>query len=288
MEESTQARAPTTVEIGGRKAFVRDCPLCGTSHQDTSPTKYGFEVWKMVTCNQCGFAYVIEAPVYQELKEDHAWEASYTSWGEGRKKRYPIKSALSKPITGLRKKIMRTKQIGPLVAQMVKSGKVIDIGCGVGNQLRMLQEGYIPCGIEIAAETAKRSNDYAQTKGGEVVCAPATEGLQSLEANSFAGVMMIAYLEHEAAPKPVMEGVYRVLEAGGMCIIKVPNFACLNRKVMGNSWCGFRFPDHLNYFTPKTLKRICTDAGLEIARCNFVDSFAVSDNMWLFARKPRS
>ena len=36
---------------------------------------------------------------------------------------------------------------------------------------------------------------------------------------------------------------------GGVAIVKVPNYGSLNRMVMGGNWCGFRIPDHVNYFT---------------------------------------
>ena len=30
---------------------------------------------------------------------------------------------------------------------------------------------------------------------------------------------------------------------------------------MAKRWCGFRYPDHLNYFTPKTLAAMAGEAG---------------------------
>jgi hypothetical protein len=55
---------------------------------------------------------------------------------------------------------------------------------------------------------------------------------------------------------------------------------------MGQKWCGFRYPDHVNYWTPKTLNKIIKETGFEIVRFNFGDRFPTSDNMWLIARKP--
>jgi hypothetical protein len=78
----------------------------------------------------------------------------------------------------------------------------------------------------------------------------------------------------------------RILRPGAPLIIKVPNYGCLNRMVSGGKWCGFRYPDHVNYWTPKTLKKIIEDTGLEIVRFNIKDRFPTSDNMWLIARKP--
>ena len=86
------------------------------------------------------------------------------------------------------------------------------------------------------------------------------------------------YLEHEAELLPVLKGLRRVLLPGGLAVVKVPNYASVNRLIMGSRWCGFRYPDHLN-FTPKTLGQLAAEAG-------FATSFGVSgrlpttDNIW--------
>jgi hypothetical protein len=33
---------------------------------------------------------------------------------------------------------------------------------------------------------------------------------------------------------------------------------------MGRKWCGFRYPDHLNYFTPASLRSMAAKAGFAI------------------------
>jgi hypothetical protein len=55
----------------------------------------------------------------------------------------------------------------------------------------------------------------------------------------------------------------------------------VNRIVRGNKWCGFRFPDHVNQFTPKTLLRMVRDANYKVVKFNFFDYLPTSDNMWM-------
>jgi hypothetical protein len=68
-------------------------------------------------------------------------------------------------------------------------------------------------------------------------------------------------------------------------IVKVPNYASWNRKIRANRWCGFRFPDHVNYFTPHTLKSMLQETGFQIVKFSIFDHLPTSDNMWLVARK---
>jgi len=63
-------------------------------------------------------------------------------------------------------------------------------------------------------------------------------------------------------------------------IIKVPNYASVNRKIRGARWCGFRWPDHVNYFTPATLHMMALKAGLELVRMTFLDRNPLSDSMY--------
>ena len=76
-----------------------------------------------------------------------------------------------------------------------------------------------------------------------------------------------------------------MLKPDGVAIIKVPNFSSINRRVMGSRWCGFRFPGHVNYFTPASLRSMVEDAGLSAVGVGFFDRFPLSDNMWMVVRK---
>jgi hypothetical protein len=77
----------------------------------------------------------------------------------------------------------------------------------------------------------------------------------------------------------VLQKILRILRSGAHLFIKVLNYGCLNRIVMGKKWCGFRYPDHVNYWTPGTLIKIIRDTGFQIVRFNIWDRFSTSDNM---------
>jgi ubiquinone/menaquinone biosynthesis C-methylase UbiE len=119
-----------------------------------------------------------------------------------------------------------------------------------------------------------------------VIQADALSGLKQFADRSFDAVMMRAFLEHETQPRGVLEQTCRVLRPGGFAVIQVPNFGCLNRKVRGARWCGFRFPDHVNYFVPESLREMVTQAGFEIAQFRLRDRLPTSDRMWMVAQRP--
>jgi SAM-dependent methyltransferase len=172
------------------------------------------------------------------------------------------------------------------IERYIQGRHVLDIGCGSGFVLKQLPARYIPYGIEIDAEAARRAERYAAGRGGYVVHCDALSGLARLSDQWIDGVLMQSFLEHENQPLPVLRHVRRVLRPGGRVIIKVPNLASWNRLVRQQRWCGFRFPDHVNYFTPDSLTRMVGTAGLDIARFGLLQRQPTSDNMWLVAERP--
>jgi len=86
-------------------------------------------------------------------------------------------------------------------------------------------------------------------------------------------------------PLAVLRECKRTLRDGGGAIIKVPNYASLSRVIRGNNWPGVRLPEHVNYFTPRSLSGMITNAGLRIERFKLRDRSPISDTLWLVARK---
>ena len=60
------------------------------------------------------------------------------------------------------------------------------------------------------------------------------------------------------------------MKPGGKAYVRVPNYGSLNRKLFGGKWCGFRWPDHVNYFTYPALRRIAGEIGLDTRRVNLL------------------
>lgn len=155
-----------------------------------------------------------------------------------------------------------------------------------GGVLFNLPSVYVPHGIEISKVLALQAQERVKPRGGYVVHADALSGLRCLPADYFSGVLLSAFIEHEINPKAVLAEVHRRLTPFGHCIIKVPNFASINRVLRGKKWCGFRLPDHLNYFTPASLEGMCKEVGFDIAQFTITDKLPTSDNMWIVIQKP--
>ena len=69
-----------------------------------------------------------------------------------------------------------------------------------------------------------------------------------------------------------------MLRDDGIIFVRVPNYAFLNRKVRGGQWCGFRYPDYVNYFTPYALFRMAGDSGFHMDLLNAL-KITIDDNI---------
>ncbi len=272
-----------TGRFGTVRVVTRDCPLCGA--RDPVPVAgYGVGIWRLVRCRPCGFAYLDRAPEYAALSEVMAWEKTGAAELERRAATRPISFRLSRA-TRVRMALLPRKKMADLVARFARPGNVVDLGCGTGWQLAGLPLHYVPYGIEISTEAAAEADRVFGARGGAVVNRPVLLGLPNFADAFFSAATLRSYLEHELQPRAVLRELWRTLAPGGVAIVKVPNYGSLNRRLTGAKWCGYRYPDHLNYFTPKSLRALAENCGYAV-RYGLTDCLPTSDNFYAVLRKP--
>jgi SAM-dependent methyltransferase len=271
-----------TGRYGTVRVVARACPLCGAD--DATPRAgYGEGIWRLVECCGCGFAYLDRAPDYAALFTAMAWEKTTVAEVERRAALRPASHRLSR-LTRARMRLLPRKKMPDLVARHAAPGNVVDLGCGTGTQLSGLAGAYVPFGIEISREAAAVADHLFAARGGGAVNAPSLDGLKTFADGFFTAAALRSYLEHELQPRAVLTELRRTLAPGGVAIVKVPNYASLNRRLTGRKWCGFRYPDHLNYFTPASLTRMAKECGYK-ARFGPTDRLPTSDNMYAVLTK---
>ncbi|MGZ4819071.1 MAG: class I SAM-dependent methyltransferase [Terriglobales bacterium] len=265
--------------------LLRTCPICGLDNRSQPVHPYSEPPWELKQCAGCGLLYLENAPAYQKLETEFAWEKTWAEEGRRRRRREPVLYYAGRALQAIPKRLFRRDKLMSWVRRYFAPGQILDVGCAGGHTLLQLPDGYVPFGIEVSRELADMARTRFSARGGDVIQGNAISALLRLPADSFSGVLMTSYLEHEVDPRTVLEQVARIMRPGARAIIKVPNFACWNRRVRGTRWCGFRYPDHVNYFTPALLDRLLRAGGLRVLRFAVWDRFPFSDNMWLVAEK---
>jgi SAM-dependent methyltransferase len=259
----------------------RNCPACGGA--DSRPNRYSVAPWDMVDCSACGLAYLRTVPDYAAQFAALAWERTTKLEEVRRQETRPVSYRVSKA-TRRRLHLLPRRRIEDQLARHAAPGNVVDLGCGTGDHLTGLPPGYVPHGVEISTALAEQAQAKLLPIGGQVANASSLDGLRGFADGFFTGAMLRSYLEHESRPAEVLGELHRTLAPGGVAIVKVPNYASWNRHVMGARWCGFRWPDHMNHFTPRTLTALAARTGYGI-RFGLTGRLPTSDNMWAVLRK---
>jgi 2-polyprenyl-3-methyl-5-hydroxy-6-metoxy-1,4-benzoquinol methylase len=254
------------------------CEVCGQTGS-TVVERYTRSPWPVVSCNACGFVYLGKVPDYEDLSVNLAWEKQHADEKERRKK--TNKLARFDALTRFRLKLGKVIDRNRHARGVAQTGRVLEIGCGGSTRI---PEGPTPYGIEISEGLSKKALPIYEARGGTVYHEPATTGIERFPENFFDSIIMRSYLEHEAQPRLILERAFKRLKPGGTILLRSPNYNSANRFIMGTEWCGFRFPDHVNYFTPRSLKSLASSIGYEFRWMNWLSLF--DDNLIVELRKP--
>lgn len=258
-------------------AAPRPCPCCNATDADPWE-QYSPRDWQIVRCTTCGMTYLRNPVAYEALEDDFAWEKTY----EAKKETSKGSTSLSPGIRALRKKLGLThRDKHDKYRLWFNDGHVLDIGCGLGARI---QPPMTPYGIELSKALHAQADAFMRSHGGFCQQGAGAEAIWEFDAGLFDGIVMNSYLEHETEAMTVLKGAHRALKDSGAVYIRVPNFGSLNRRVIGPKWCGFRYPDHVNYFTLATLTDICRRAGFSTELVNKL-ALPVDDNITVLLRK---
>ena len=256
---------------------TRICEVCNSGNS-TVVTHYTDRDWPLVRCDHCGFVYLQQVPDYEALKHELAWEKTHAAENKRRGESLDGKlDLISRWRLNLGKYLDDRRESKIFGA----NGNVLDVGCG---GFCRIPAGPVPFGIELSTELGRLAKPHFEKRGGSLFSGTAFDGLDAFPGVQFDAILMRSYLEHEYQPRAVLQKSRDRLKPGGKIFLRLPNYQSPNRYIMGRRWCGFRFPDHVNYFSGKTLRALTQSLGLNYRRVNALSIF--DDNLQVELTKP--
>ena len=232
------------------------CPWCGSDKaqinlwlKDEFLSKEDFHICE---CLNCGLLYTMPRPSKEKIGDYYKSE-EYYSHQENKKGFIPKVYEAVKKVNLKHKYNLATKDI--------KAGRLLDIGCGVGDFLHTAEEhGWSCTGVE-PSEDAK--NIARKKIKADLI---ASEDLEQIPDGSFDLITMWHVLEHVDNLKWQVEQLQRLVKPQGRIVIAVPNYKSYDAQFYNELWAAYDVPRHLSHFNKTTLTKIFKSKGLELKK----------------------
>lgn len=135
--------------------------------------------------------------------------------------------------------------------------RIFEVGCGDGNFLAYLREnGWDAHGSEYDAQTAAL---VRRRHGIDLFVGDVADAVPPGAPFHVAAAYHV--LEHVYHPARWLAAVRRMLGPGGTLHLQVPNHGSLTRRLTGAAWASVMFPQHVYFYTPRTLAGLLRRAG---------------------------
>ena len=158
----------------------------------------------------------------------------------------------------------RVRQFRDWIARYHLEGKrIIEIGCGGGEFLSMMEEaGADVQGIEYS-ETLVRQ---AAAEGLRVHQQFLEEGAEEIPGAPYDAFYILSFLEHNPDPCAYLRRIARNLTDDAVGIVEVPDVDMVLREHLYSEF----IQDHLLYFTEDTLRRTLEHCGFDVLACSSI------------------
>ena len=290
-----------------------NCDLCGKDNADL--VLIGKDLYnripgefRVVRCKNCGFVYTNPRPCGEELSKYYPDDAGYLTptlpkersqnldelrkrignkllaWYGGYcslSKINAVEKVLLFPLYLLMKRNLEIRGI----PHFHQNGRLLEVGCSYGSYLKEMKElGWEAAGVE----PNKKAAEYGEKELGLRII---NDTFENITINGqFDVIAMRMVLEHLPSPSKALKKAYELLEKDGELIIIVPDFSGIEFRLFKQYCYALHVPNHLNHFTPLTIRQFCEKYGFEVERIihhkfdrDFVASaqYMKKSNRWL-------
>ncbi len=235
----------------------RACLICGSTALAGMPR---YSRHHLCRCKSCGFVFCRPVPREEELI------AHYKSYGRNdylspvTVKRYhelldTFESLSADKFVSNSSSAAAEEERGSAAPAPLR---VLDWGAGIGYFLETAGErGWEVYGTEYTEQAVA----ICREKGITMFRGPLSA--VEMPENSFDLITSFEVIEHINNPLEEMAHIIRLLKPGGLFYCTTPNFNSLLRYYLKDDYNVITYPEHLSYYTPKTLHRLFRSQGLQ-------------------------
>lgn len=199
----------------------------------------GYEKDFLVKSKSSGFVFASKIPTEQEIIEYYS--------------NYPIGYGADSAIT-----LVRVNELLDEFERFRETNKILDVGCGPGIFLiEAKKRGWEVYGTEYT----DKQIEYLKQKGINTFQGKLTD--IAFAPDMFDIIISSEVIEHINNPVEEMTHFNRLLRKGGLVYITTPNFNALERFLLKGDYEIIEYPNHLCYYTKKTLNLLLKQHGFK-------------------------
>ena len=234
------------------------CPICRSvtfipelkAARDLIWRKPG--LFDLQRCQGCNL--VVTRPRPTKAALSFYYEDTYSGSGQDDMQHFQTESWIARKIAAYRLKVISK------ASSIQRGERVLDVGCSYGTFCRHMHD-VLDCdviGLDLDAHAIEnaieRPNIDYRVGDLESVDLPVA---------SFGLVTFMETLEHHRDPVDALRRAYALLKPGGLCVVEVPNYGGLWRRIFGRYWLPLLIPQHLFHFTSTSLHAAMASAGFK-------------------------
>ena len=209
------------------------CLLCGGKKLKSLN---GYEKHDLLKCSDCSFVFMRKIPTQKELDEH------YSDYGL---------EDINIPETTR----ISINELVDSFRNYRKNNRVLDVGCGEGWILEIaMKKGWEVYGTEFSS----RSIEICQKKGIRIFSGILDP--EKMDVGEFDVIVSSQTIEHINNPIEEIRNIKKLLRKGGLFYITTPNFNSYLRWILRDKFDIIEYPEHLSYYTRKTLNRLLTQS----------------------------
>ncbi len=224
--------------------------------------------WNLKQCTdiECGLIWLDPMPITEDLEQ--AYCNYYTHHSISIAKKFQALT-VAKQLYHKGKKFLKNRLVSlpginrdrwlsdNLYLEGLKPGKLLDLGCGRGDFLQLMQsQGWQVEGVEFDRKAAAyATNHYHITVH--------TSNIFEINyaSGTFEAIILNNVIEHLPNPAETLAECLRILKPNGKLILITPNSKSWGAKIFKQYWRGWEPPRHLFLFSPQNLASLALIAG---------------------------
>ncbi len=248
-------RTPDAKETGDGVSLA--CDLCGSSETRSVLTSASLD-GPLVRCAVCGLHYVSVRSAQLAFSQE---SSSLTA--------ERIRDANVHFSSLPREEERRLNELNArwrldLIREIRDGGRLLEVGCGRGEFLKVARDSFDAFGVEPNPELAADARREASIHEGLI---------EDTIWSDFDVAASFHVIEHVDSPSKFVQEIARRLRPGGLVALETPDIGSWPYRLMKARWRQF-IPEHYYFFDRNTLHRLLSDNGFEVRQITRVGKYA--------------